>query len=76
LVDAHHQVGLYAGRILNGEKAADLQVQQVTKVALAINLKDAKARCLTTPLPLLEAEGHHSREVCFQSQSGPMARPC
>jgi putative tryptophan/tyrosine transport system substrate-binding protein len=51
--DAYRHVGVDTGRILKGEKAADLPVQQVTKVELVINLKIAKTLNLTFPLPLL-----------------------
>jgi putative ABC transport system substrate-binding protein len=53
LADSFRQLGIYAGKILNGAKPADLPVQQSVKVQLVINLKTAKALGLTIPLSLL-----------------------
>jgi putative ABC transport system substrate-binding protein len=53
LADAYRLVGGYAGKILKGEKPADLPIQQTTKVEIIINLKTAKMLGLTVPQSLL-----------------------
>jgi putative ABC transport system substrate-binding protein len=51
--DALHLAGTYVGRILNGEKPADMPVQQSTRIEMVLNLKTAKALGLTFPLTFL-----------------------
>ena len=53
LLEANRLIGIYSGKILKGAKAAELPVEQNTKVEFVVNLKTAETLGITFPLPLV-----------------------
>jgi len=53
VVETYRPLGVYTGRILKGEKPAELAVQQATRLELIINMQTAKALGISVPLPLI-----------------------